>query len=65
MGKRSKYSNWFFHNADFIFDESVLHMGIKTFALSGYEFRREWMQRKSTMGYADNKTGNIRKKGDK
>lgn len=30
------------------------------FALSGYEIRREWLQRKSTMGYSENKTGNIR-----
>ena len=35
------------------------------FALSGYEIRREWLQRKSTMGHAENITGNIRKKGDK
>lgn len=34
---------------------------MKIFALSGYEFRREWLQRKSTMGYAENITGNIRK----
>lgn len=37
---------------------------MKIFALSGYEFRREWLQRKSTMGYAENITGNIRSKGE-
>lgn len=33
------------------------------FALSGYEFKREWLQRKSTMGHSENKTGNIRSIG--
>lgn len=65
MGKRERNGGWIFVNADFISNEYVLYVEINIFALSGYEFRREWLQRKSTMGYAENITGNIRSKGEK
>jgi len=53
MGKRQSINNRIFSDADFVFDEYVMYVKIKTFTLSGYDWmimaaneKAQWGMRK-------------------